>query len=171
MTNPLQLFVSLCIGAIGGVLAYKAGIPAGGMVGSMLAVALVNIVVYPMPLLPSEIRLGAQIVIGTALGLQVTKEAVLSLKDLVIPAAFMIVTLIGAGLLIGFALHKLTGWDIVTSMTAASPGGMTEMSLVCEALGGDTPRTALLQLVRMICVVSVVPGVLKLILSYTSQTP
>lgn len=163
MSNPMQLIVSLCVGAAGGILAYQAKIPAGGMVGSMLAVAVVNVFIYPMPLMNTNIRLGAQIVIGTALGLQVTRQSFESMRHMIVPAALMTFLLISAGLLIGLALHKFTGWDIVTSMTASAPGGMTEMSLLCEALGGDTPTTAVLQLFRMVAVVSVVPWVLRTI--------
>jgi len=171
MNNPLQLVISLCVGAACGILAYNAKVPAGGMVGAMLGVALVNVFVFPMPLMPSQIRLGAQIVIGTALGLQVTREAFDSLKDMIIPAILMSILLISAGLLIGFALHKFTGWDIVTSMAAAAPGGMTEMSLLCEALGGNTPVTAVMQLFRMVAVVTVIPWVLRTIVDHAGMMP
>jgi len=162
----MQIIVSLCVGAAGGILAYRAGVPAGGMVGAMVSVAAVNVFVYPMPLLPLQLRLGGQILIGVALGLQVTREAIDHLKEMVVPAALMTVALILAGLLIGYLLHLFTGWDLVSSVTSASPGGMTEMSLLCDALGGDTPRTAVMQLVRMVSVVTVVPWVLRLMLNW-----
>ena len=161
MQNPLQIIVSLCAGIAGGVLAYRAGVPAGGMVGSMITVALVNVLIYPMPTMPAFVRVGGQIVIGTTLGLQVTKEAVRSLQEVILPAIMMTTALIVCGLLIGYLLHRYTGWDLITSMTSASPGGMTEMSLVCDALGGETAKTAVLQLFRMVSVVSIVPTLLR----------
>ena len=161
MPNIIRIILSLCVGSAGGILAYRAHVPAGGMVGSMVAVALVNVFIYPMPLLPLNLRLAGQIVIGVALGLQVTKEAVDSLKDMVLPAILMTACLILAGLTIGFLLHRFTGWDMVTSITSASPGGMTEMSLLCEAMGGDTPKAAVMQLFRMVAVVSLIPWLLR----------
>ena len=166
MQSYMRLLISLLVGAFGGIVAYRAHVPAGGMVGSMLAVAVVNVFIYPMPLMSSNLRLGAQIVIGAALGLQVTKDAVNSLKTMVLPAIMMTLSLIIAGIIIGYFLHKFTGWDLATSLTSAAPGGMTEMSLVCEAMGGDTPKAALMQLVRMVSVVSIIPMVLRYLIDH-----
>jgi membrane AbrB-like protein len=60
--------------------------------------------------------------------------------------------------LVGFAWYRrLGGYDPATAYFASTPGGLTEMSLAGEAMGGDIRVLSLAHAVRVIVVVFVLP--------------
>jgi len=67
------------------------------------------------------------------------------------------------GLSTGFVLHYVFGLDVYTAFLSTTPGGLVELSLLAEALGGDGPRVAILHTLRLITVISVTPIILGLI--------
>ena len=59
-----------------------------------------------------------------------------------------------------FVLHKITKLDWITCMVASTPGGIQEMSLLADELGGDAPKVALIQTCRLIFVILILPSVI-----------
>ncbi len=168
MEQIYRMALTLVVGACGGVIALRYKVPAGAMVGSMLAVGLFNVIGVQLSNLPPNFRNGAQIVVGAIVGMSITRETLLSLKGMIIPAFLLVFGMIAAGLAFGWLMAKLTGWDLVTTMFASSPGGMTEMTIAAYSMGADGPKVALLHLIRMVSVVSIIPFLLKWLLKVPS---
>lgn len=160
--------MTLVVGAIGGTLGLRYKVPAGAMVGSMMAVGLVNLLGVQLANLPPNARSAAQMVMGAVVGMSITRETLASLKGMVVPAMVLVLGMVCSGLFFGWLMSKMTGWDLVTTMFASSPGGMNEMTVAAYSMGADGPKVALLHLIRMISVVSIVPFVLKWLLKVPS---
>ena len=162
-----RLFSTLVIAALGGLIGAKLKMPAGAMVGAMVAVGAANLIGF-RGAIPPYFRTGAQIVVGGMIGLSITRETVIGLKSVAGPAAILILSMIGFGLMAGFLISRVTGMDIVTAMFSSTPGGMMEMTLMGEAAGGEAPQIALMQLARFMGIVLIMPLVIRWILAFRS---
>ena len=160
MTNFLiTTLFTLLAGTVGGLVAYKLRIPAGAMFGSMLAVGIYSSLGFHV-FMPSQARIGAQILVGCLLGLSLNRNTFIQLKSVIIPALVIVTSLLIGGLVTGFILFKFCGLDIHTAFLSSSAGGMTELSLLALALGGDGPKVVLLHLIRLLAVVFTMPAIL-----------
>lgn len=155
----MNILLTLTVAAIGGIIGIKLKIPAGALVGAMLAVAAVNIGTGRGEL-PQSFRILAQIVVGGMIGLNFSMDTIQGLKNLLLPASIVVVGLTVFSIILGFTLSKLTGMDLTTALFSVSPGGLTDMTLISGAYGADTPTVALLHLMRLLTVITVLPAVI-----------
>ena len=158
-----KLCYTLIAAAAGGILGYQLRLPAGALIGSMIGVGIYNISTN-QAYMPHYFRIGAQIVAGAMIGLRINRETIHGFKELIGPALIIIVAVLAVCIIAGLLMHKFTGLDLTTALFASAPGGMTEMSLAADSLGGNTPQVALLQLVRLLSTLIILPFVAKLII-------
>jgi membrane AbrB-like protein len=71
-----------------------------------------------------------------------------------------------AGALGIWFFRRIVGYDAVTSYFAAMPGGLSEMVLVGEAMGGDTRAISLTHGARVMLVVLVLPFAFQFLMGY-----
>ena len=156
-----HFLITLLVGSIGGFIGYKLRIPAGAMLGSMLAVGIYSTLGFQV-YMPYQVRLGVQIGVGCLLGLSLNRETLKQLKTLILPALIITVSLLICSLVTGFILYKLCKLDIYTAFLSSSAGGMMEITMLAVTMGADGPKVAVLHLVRMITVVSIIPLLLHI---------
>lgn len=148
--------------AIGGLALHFLRVTAGAMLGSMLAVAAWNIATgrgyFPRPVSDA-----AQVASGALLGLKIDMASVLGLAGLAVPALLVMAGVLLFSLLTGYVMHQLTKLDLATCLLASTPGGLTEMSLLSEDLGADTPKIAVMQTARLLYVVAFFPTMIEFV--------
>jgi uncharacterized protein len=157
-----NLFITLIIGSVGGMIAMKFKVPAGTMIGAMVSVAFFNIITGDA-FLPQNVRILTQIAAGAFIGTGIRKKDVLDLKYMIKPAVLMIFSMIILDLLMGYLMHRVTGIDLVTSLFASAPAGVVDMSLISSDLGADSSKVAILQLVRLMSVLIFFPTIMKFV--------
>jgi membrane AbrB-like protein len=159
-----RIALTLLVAFVGGYVGLKLKLPAGALLGAMIAVSVANLAAGFAGEIPREFRTIAQIVVGGMLGLSITRDTVTGLRSMALPVVVLVVFMIGVSLVAGLMISRLTGWDKATAFFASSPGGMTEMILTSMSYGADTATVALLQLVRMLAIVSFMPLILRFVL-------
>lgn len=158
-----SILSTLVVAFCGGLIGIKSKLPAGGLIGAMLAVGFVQI--YGLEVkMPVEFRQMSEIIIGGFIGLGFTGEFLANLRGLFIPALLISISVSVFGLAMGFLIHRITDLDLVTSIFAGSPGGITNMTIISNSLGADSRVVAALQLIRLICLILVLPLVCKYLL-------
>lgn len=165
-----KLVGTLVAATAGGLLFYKLRVPAGALLGSMLAVAVYNLVT-DKAVIPYSLRVATQILAGAYIGMRVNREALATLKTMILPVAIIVLAMLTVNLIVGFVLYKLTRLDLATCLFGAAPAGVVEMTLAGEALGADAPKVALMQLVRMFSVISLMPFILRAALNLLNRSP
>jgi membrane AbrB-like protein len=150
---------TLVYAAIGGVTLGLAGMPAGWLSGSILAVAAAALAGRPM-LMPVRLMQVLLVAIGISLGAVVTPEtlqgmATYPLSIAVLLAAMSVVSVSGAAY-----LRKVHGWDSVTAYLAAAPGGLSQVMAVGAELGSDLRAIAIVQTMRVVIVAVGLPAAL-----------
>jgi len=156
----------LGLGAAGGGVLAIAGLPMPFMLGS-LAVTAVAVGVgetrFPTAyVFPQSLRLVFIGVIGVMIGAQVDPALISQIPS-------MAVSLLGVGVFVLLAhgvnyriLRGLGGYDVATAYYSGAPGGLIESIALGEEAGGDVRVLTLMQFLRIIVVVSVVPLLLSL---------
>ncbi len=162
--------LTLATGLLGGLLMLRLGVPAGDMIGSILAVGGANLLGAGFGPLDMGFRLVAMWLIGTAVGGQISRQSLQQLKQAALPAAMVIVIMITVGLLLGWGLSLATPLDLPTCLLSCVPGGASTMPAVAHDLGGDMRLVAALHLTRQLIVFILLPGALGFFLRSTRQT-
>lgn len=156
----MWFLITILVGLIGASIALKLKIPAGAMIGSLFAVALFSIITGNA-YLPQSYKIITQISTGTFLGAKIKAEDIKGLKDIFVPAVSMVVLMALFNFVMGFFIYSVTDIDIVTALFATAPGGITDMSIIAYDFGADSSKVAVLQLIRLVSVVSLIPVLIK----------
>jgi len=158
-----KFLYTVLIAAAGGLIGVYFKIPAGAMICSMLAVALYNIL-SNQAYVPKNTTIVLQIAAGAMIGARMTKEDILGMKDMIVPIIIIVFGVVIINFSIGLLITKFSKLDMATSLFASAPGGLTEMTLAANDLGADTPKVAILQLLRLVSVITLLPVLLRLFL-------
>lgn len=157
-----SLFFTIIIGIIGGVIGYYSKIPAGTMSCSMALVAYFNVKTQKA-YMPLPLRKVIQSFGGALIGAKVTLSDIIALKNLILPIILIVVGFCLMNVLVGFFLYKTTKFSLPTALLSASPGGMSDISLMAEDLGANGPQVASMQFLRAVFIVGVYPIIIKIL--------
>jgi uncharacterized protein len=147
--------------SIFGALLLRNVIPAAYVVGPLAVTAAMHVVGVNLPSLPAWLIILAQISVGMNMGNRIT------LEDIKLGGKFGWVYFLLALVLIvlsfgcGYLFAKLTNLPLATALLSLAPGGLVEMVLTAQTVGGDPAIVSSLQFVRFLLVIIVVPNVLK----------
>jgi len=155
---------TIIVGIIGGIIGYFSHLPAGTMSCSMALVAYFNVKTHKA-YMPLTLRKIIQSFGGALIGAKVTLSDVIALKDLVFPIILIIIGFCLMNVFVGFFLYKTTKFSLSTALLSASPGGMSDISLMAEDLGGNGPQVASMQFLRAIFIVGIYPIIIKILFS------
>lgn len=148
--------LTLAIGAAGGLLFYWLKLPLPWMLGSMVANTIAALGGAPVRL-PMNLRALCIIVIGVMLGSAFTPGLAARVVDWLGGIAVLALYAPLATVLGYLYFRRVGGFGVTDSYFASAPGGLNEMVLVGEAMGGDPRRIALVHATRILIVVFAVP--------------
>jgi membrane AbrB-like protein len=140
---------------------HRLPVPAGVLIGTLVGVGVAAgggsmLLGLPQLSVPSGINRLLQIMLGTLVGLRMTRASLRSGAHALIPASLLATVLIITAIFSALVAAYLTSLDIVTALFAAAPGGMTEMSTVSIGFGADGAAVTTVQLVRVLLAVLVI---------------
>jgi membrane AbrB-like protein len=151
----------LALGGLGGALLARLGLPLPYMLGSLLSSALVVAFFqrrFPAGyLFPQRLRMVFVGVIGTMIGARLTPEIAQLLPRMLISVPAMALFVLGAHGLNYVIFRRLGGYDRPTAYYSGSPGGLIESITFGEEAGADVRILTLMQFLRIIAVVTLVP--------------
>jgi len=153
---------TVIVGIIGGIIGYFSHLPAGTMSCSMALVAYFNVKTHKA-YMPLTLRKIIQSFGGALIGAKVTLSDVIALKNLILPIILIIIGFCLMNVFVGFFLYKTTKFSLSTALLSASPGGMSDISLMAEDLGANGPQVASMQFLRAIFIVGVYPIIIKIL--------
>jgi membrane AbrB-like protein len=152
--------VTLTIGLLSGLAALRLRIPTGDLIGPILVVGGVNLLGAGLGTLGESFRQLGMLLIGTAVGAQMSRESLRLLRQVALPAAALILTLIGIGLGLGWGLSRVTSLDLASALLSSVPGGASTLPAVAHDLGGDMRLVAALHLTRQLVIFILLPALL-----------
>lgn len=156
------LAVTLSAATVGGLFGKWLGIPAGALVFSMLVTTAFNML-YSGAYLPLWCRRVAQVLSGCCIGSQMTYHDLIEMRYLLLPTVILIVGYFANCLIMGYLLHRCFKIPSVEAMLCVSPAGATEMALISADLGVSSPDLIVLQVCRLVGVMTLFPQLIGLL--------
>jgi len=157
--HALFLVGLVAIGAAAGAAASALRMPLAWMIGPLLVSAAIYLL-RPQPAPPRAFRFLGQAIVGSAVGLYLTPDALQRVLEngwLVISGALLINV---AACSVGLAQAWLGRLDPATALFSNVPGGPAEMAALAEANGGSAPKVAIAQTLRVVLIVLIFPPLL-----------
>ncbi len=158
--NFLYIFTTILCATLGGFVGKQLRIPAGGLIGSLVFVSVLNIA-SPIVTYPAQMRILVQIISGVLVGSRFTKNDVLRLKAMMLPAGILSCLLLVITVLFAFLMDYCTSVDLTTAFFSCAPGGVSDLALIASDLGANPEQVALLQLGRFAFVLLFFPVYIK----------
>ena len=155
-----NLFLTVLIAFIGGYTLQKLRVPGGMMLGSVIMVAIFNVNTQII-IMPIEFRIIAQTIAGAYIGMTVKKENLPRMKYMIRPTITLLSGLFVTNFIVGILIFIVSPLDILTSFLAGVPGGVSDTPLIAADLGADATKVTVLQFVRLISGISMVPLLVK----------
>lgn len=157
-------FATLALAMAAALACVRLGTPLPWMIGPLLATALASIAGAPTRSW-APLRNGAQLVIGTALGLYFTPQVGALVAGLWWAIGLAVAWALGIGWLFGAWLHRRHGAEMgvdaqasrATSYFAGAIGGASEMTLLAEREGARSDMVAAAHSLRLLIVTLTIP--------------
>ena len=105
----------------------------------------------------------AQVLSGTYIGCSIGYDDVLELRFLIMPAVLLVVGYFIACFIVGKVLSRYFRMSLKEAMLAATPAGASDMALISSDLGVQSTDLMVLQIIRLVIVVSLFPQIINLI--------
>jgi len=157
--SAADMALLLACAVLGALAGRRLRLPAGELVGPMVASALIHVTGLVTLPPPSVLVNVAQIVIGTILGCRFLGSTLARTgRDLALCAGATL-TMLAATVAFAALAHLLTGTATSQAALAFSPGGLTEMSLIALAMGQDVAFVATAHVARIVLVIFLAPAI------------
>jgi len=149
----------LMLGLGGGYFFIVVGVPAGGMIGAMLFVAMVSVSGVNFKPLPSSILIPIQISVGALATDSINRETVFALLSVDVFWIVVLITCItfGSSFMVAYILHKMMKWDFPTSFLTTAPGGFTAMIALGVQYNIEPVKLSMLHLCRLVIIKLIIP--------------
>lgn len=157
----MYLVLTHVVGGIGGYWGNKKKIPAGVMIGALLAIALMNTVVGYAAEYPPNLRVMVQILSGLVIGSRFRKKDINELRKMGKPILILLIMMFTFTIVFSLLMHSISGLSFMTSLFSCAPGGMSDLTLIAVDFGASTDKVMLLQLFRFLVVVIFFPNIIK----------
>jgi membrane AbrB-like protein len=169
-TKTFRTLETLAIGATGGVSFLLAGLPGGLISGAMMAVGIAAMMGRPLGM-PPALTQAVLVLLGISLGSLMSRQLLqhVSAYPLTIGllAAATFCTTLGAS----FYLQRVHGWDGTSAFLAASPGALSQITILAIEKGADVSAIAVVQTMRVIMLTAALPLLLTITGMTSSSAP
>lgn len=162
--SMVDLILTIIISSIFGVIGKWTGIPSATLVFSMISIIVFRLTTN-RGAMPRWMRRFAQVLSGAYIGSSIEMSEIVEMKYLVMPAVVLILGYLFACFIIGSLIHKWFKMPINEAMLAATPAGASDMALISADIGIESADVIVLQIIRMVTVVSLFPQVIRFIIS------
>ena len=163
--SSMNLILTITVAIIFGTIGRLSGITAGTLVfsmGGVIGLKLITNKAY----LPKWLRRLAQVLSGTYVGSGIIYNNLLEMKYLLWPAVFLILGYGITCILVGTFIHRRYCIPIKDSMLACTPAGATDMALIAADIGVESADVIVIQVIRMVVVISIFPQIIRIIVSF-----
>ena len=148
----------------GGWIGIKIKMPAGALIGSMLAVAAFNLLTGKAAF-PSQTAVVLQCLTGAYMGAKIGKREALDMLKSVKAGVLLSLCMCLFSTLVSFLIVRFSAMDPATALFSTAPGGIADMSLIALEMGADPAIVAIMQVSRIVAVVMLMPALIKRIAS------
>jgi membrane AbrB-like protein len=152
---------TLVLGAAGGLLFLWANLPGGLISGAMAAVAIAALAGRPLTM-PPILTQTVLVLLGITLGSLVSRQLIQHMSAYPLTIGLLALATFCMTFGSSFYLQRMHGWDPTSALLAASPGALSQITVLAAEKGADVPAIAVVQTMRVIILTAALPLVLAL---------
>ncbi len=164
----VQMLITAAIGFLAGFILRRLGLPAGGLVGAFVGVSAFS-VATGSAYLPSDSRIVVQIVAGAFIGCSISRDDVRAIRSIAKPALFMLGWYLVLTFAAGWLIFAVTPLNLPTALMSCVPGGISDVPIVAASMGANAPDVTLLQLLRLLMGIGLLPIAIKLFAKWEAR--
>ncbi|MDY6827566.1 MAG: AbrB family transcriptional regulator [Bacillota bacterium] len=160
--RPAGRIILIFLVAIGGgAIFYQLGVPAGMMVGSMFAVALITMMGVEPLLIPPRIFNLLLVGMGIVVADNMLPEQLTKLSDprMLMLVAIAITVIFATSFMVALLIRRFSGRDFPTCLLASSPAGLFVMTILAIRYDKDPFFVSMLLLCKVLSIQIIVPFV------------
>ena len=162
--DPASVALTIAVAAVCGFIGKRSGVPVGTLLFAMLGVIALKLLT-DRAAVPLWLKRLAQLLSGAYIGSSMGLADLLEMRVLLLPIVLLVLAYLLNCLVISALLHRFCGIRRREAMLAATPAGANDMALISGDLGVHSQDLNVLQIIRMIVVVSVFPQIVRLVVS------
>jgi len=152
---------TLAIGGIGGLVFLWANLPGGLISGAMIAVGAAALAGRPLSL-PPHVTQALLLLLGISLGSVVSRELIQHVSAYPVTITLLALATFCSTFGSSLYLQRVHNWDRTSAFLAASPGALSQITLLAVERGADLPGIAVVQTMRVIILTAALPMLLAL---------
>jgi uncharacterized protein len=152
---------TLVIGAAGGLLFLWTGLPGGLISGAMVAVGIAALAGRPL-LMPPMLTQAVLVLLGIMLGSLVSRQMIQHMGAYPLTIGLLALATFCMTFGSSFYLQRVHGWDRMSALLAASPGALSQITILAAEKGADVAAIAVVQTMRVILLTAALPLLLAL---------
>lgn len=160
MKKLVAVILTVVLAAVGGGLFHALDIPAGWLIGAMIAVAAGAMARVPLHM-PAPVANGALVLLGISMGAGVTPDTLRQAAAWPLSLLVLAASVVASITVCSFWFERVHGWDRATARFAAIPGALPAVLAMAVGTSADLPRVALAQSLRLFTLVAVMPPLLR----------
>ncbi len=157
MNYLISLPIFLAIGTLGGYLGTKLKIPAGALIGSLLAVICFKLISRVDWNVPKTFTFVLQVFLGIMVGASFQPGMLKVMSRVFFPVITSTLLLVGTGLLLSMVFTRMGLLDMGTAYLATSPGAMSALLVVALDSGKDAAVITCFHFFRVVFIILTMP--------------
>lgn len=155
---------TMCAAVAAAALGKWSGLPAGALSAALIVTSALKLS-GRCPGMPMWLRRAAQVISGCCIGSGITREQMIAMKQLALPAIALCLGYMVCCVGMGVVVSRLFRMPLREAMLTLSPAGATEMALIAADLGVESADLVVLQICRLVGVTLIFPQIFNLIVA------
>lgn len=160
--EPASVPLTAAVAAACGVIGKLSGVPVGTLIFSMTGTAALGLATGRAAI-PMYLKRIAQVLSGAYIGSSIGLRELLDLRYLILPSLLLVLAYLLNCFFVSTLLHRFCGMARREAMLVSTPAGAVDMALISGDMGISSLDLNVLQIIRMITVVSVFPQIIRLV--------
>src|SRR6266481_2739257 len=157
----LSALETLAIGTAGGLLFVWAGFPGGLISGAMVAVGIAALAGRPLAV-PPIMTQTVLVLLGISLGSLASRQLIQHISAYPLTIGLLALATFCSTFGSSIYLQRVHAWDRTSAFLAASPGALSQITILAAERGADVPAIAVVQTMRVIILTAALPLMLAL---------
>jgi uncharacterized protein len=157
----LSALETLAIGTAGGLLFVWTGLPGGLISGAMVAVGIAALAGRPLAV-PPIMTQTVLVLLGISLGSLASRELIQHISAYPLTIGLLALATFCSTFGSSLYLQRIHGWDRTSAFLGASPGALSQITILAAERGADVPAIAVVQTLRVIILTAALPLMLAL---------
>src|SRR6266700_1156007 len=157
----LNVLETLFIGTAGGAFFLLLNLPGGLISGAMIAVGIAAIAGRPLAM-PPILTQAVLVLLGISLGSLVSRQLLQHMSAYPLTIGLLALATFCSTFGSSIYLQRVHAWDRTSAFLAASPGALSQITILAAERGADVPAIAVVQTMRVIILTAALPLILAL---------